>query len=75
MGVPRVDDRCDVSGIINVIGNGLQCKDAPEGYGPHMRLYNRVIRRRRLGVFDRIFADLAGKGLMPERIKIDATDL
>ncbi len=28
-GVPRVDDRRVVSGIIYVIRNGLQCKDAP----------------------------------------------
>jgi transposase len=34
-GVPRVDDRRVVSGIIYVIRNGLQWKDAPRGYGPH----------------------------------------
>ena len=55
-GVPRVDDRRVVSGIVYVIRNGLQWKDAPEGYGPHKTLYNRFIRWSRLGVFDRIFA-------------------
>ena len=30
-GVPRVDDRRVVSGIVYVIRNGLQWKDAPEG--------------------------------------------
>jgi hypothetical protein len=30
---------------------------------------------RRLGVFDRIFASLAGEGPRPERIMIDATHL
>ena len=34
-GVPRVDDRRVVSGIVYVIRNGLQWKDAPAGYGPH----------------------------------------
>ncbi|WP_210214689.1 transposase, partial [Sinorhizobium medicae] len=34
-GVPRVDDRRVVSGIVYVIKNGLQWKDAPKGYGPH----------------------------------------
>ena len=43
-GVPRVDDRRVVSGIVYVIRNGLQRKDAPLGYGPHKTLYNRVIR-------------------------------
>jgi hypothetical protein len=33
-GVPRVDDRRVVSGIVYVIRNGLQWKDAPKGYGP-----------------------------------------
>ena len=40
-GVPRVDDRRVVSGIVYVIRNGLQWKDAPKGYGPHKTLYNR----------------------------------
>ena len=50
-GVPRVDDRRVVSGIIYVIRNGLQWKDAPAGYGPHKTLYNRFIRWRLMGVF------------------------
>ena len=74
-GVPRVDDRRVVSGIIYVIRNGLQWKDAPRGYGPHKTLYNRFIRWSRLGVFDRIFGSLAGEGLRPERIMIDTTHL
>lgn len=74
-GVPRVDDRRVVSGIIYVIRNGLQWKDAPAGYGPHKTLYNRFIRWSLMGVFDRIFAGLAGEGPKPERIMIDATHL
>lgn len=34
-GVPRVDDRRVVSGIVYVIKHGLQRKDAPKAYGPH----------------------------------------
>src|SRR5438132_5311439 len=71
-GVPRVDDRRVVSGIVYVIRNGLQWKDAPRGYGPHKTLYNRFVRWSRLGVFDRIFAALASDGPKPERIMIDA---
>ena len=40
-GLVRVDDRRVISGIIYVIRNGLQWKDAPPGYGPHKTLYNR----------------------------------
>lgn len=74
-GVPRVDDRRVVSGIVYVIKHGLQWKDAPKGYGPHKTLYNRFIRWSRLGVFDRIFAGLSGEVPTPERIMIDATHL
>ena len=74
-GVPRVDDRRVVSGIVYVIRNGLQWKDAPKAYGPHKTLYNRFIRWSLLGVFDRIFASLAGDGPKPERVMIDATHL
>ena len=34
-GVPRVDDRRVISGIIFVIRNGLRWRDAPKDYGPH----------------------------------------
>jgi transposase len=74
-GVSRVDDRKVVSGILYVIRNGLQWRDAPKAYGPHKTLYNRFIRWSLLGVFDRIFVSLAGAGPKPERIMIDSTHL
>ena len=58
-GVPRVDDRRVISGIVHVIRNGLMWRDAPAVYGPHKTLYNRFVRWSRAGVFDRIFAALA----------------
>ena len=74
-GVPRVDDRRVLSGILFVIRNGLRWRDAPVGYGPHKTIYNRFIRWSRLGVFNRIFAALAAKGGKPDRLMIDATHL
>lgn len=74
-GLPRVDDRRVISGIIYVIRHGLQWKDAPRGYGPHKTLYNRFIRWSRLGVFARIFASLAAAAGTPARLMIDATHL
>src|SRR5436853_7857600 len=74
-GLPRVDDRRVISGIVYVIRNGLQWKDASKGYGPHKTLYNRFIRWSRLGVFDKIFVALAREGPRPERIMIDGTHL
>ena len=40
-GIPRVDDRRVLSGIIYVIKGGLCWRDAPPSYGPHKTLYNR----------------------------------
>ena len=74
-GIPRVDDRRVVSGIVYVIRHGLQWKDAPKGYGPHKTQYNRFIRWSRMGVFDRIFASLAAEGPKAQRIMIDSTHL
>jgi transposase len=74
-GIPRVDDRRIVSGIIYVIKHGLMWRDAPSGYGPHKTIYNRFIRWSRMGVFNRLFAELAGKAGEPDRIMIDATHL
>ena len=74
-GVPRVDDRRIVSGIIFVIRNGLRWRDAPREYGPHKTIYNRFIRWSRLGVFNKIFGALAAKGGKPDQLMIDATHL
>jgi transposase len=74
-GIARVDDRRVLSGIIYVIRNGLQWRDAPAAYGPHKTLYNRFVRWSRVGVFDRIFAALSAEGGPPERLMIDSTHL
>ena len=58
-GIPRVDDLRVISGIIYVIRQGLQWKDAPAAYGPHKTLYNRFVRWSRAGIFNVIFRELA----------------
>lgn len=74
-GVPRVDDRRVVSGIIHVIRNGLRWRDAPAAYGPYKTVYNRFLRWSRMGVFDRIFAAVAAAGEPSDQLMIDATHL
>lgn len=74
-GVPRVDDRRVVSGIVHVIRNGLRWRDAPTGYGSHKTLYNRFVRWSRMGIFDRIFANLVAESGPPDRVMIDSTHL
>src|ERR1700722_2197276 len=64
-GIARVDDRRVISGIVFVIRNGLRWRDAPREYGPHKTIYNRFVRWSRLGVFNKIFAELARKAGKP----------
>jgi transposase len=56
-------------------GTGCDGKDAPLGYGQHKTPYNRCVRWSWMGVFNRIFAELAGKTDTPERLMIDASHL
>jgi transposase len=74
-GVPRVDDRRILSGIVFVIRNGLRWRDAPAAYGPHKTIYNRFIRWSRMGVFNKIFAALAAASDADDVLMIDATHL
>lgn len=74
-GLRRVDDRRVISGIIYVIRNGLQWKDAPREFGSYKTLYNRFIRWSKRGVFEKIFATLAARAGVPECLMINSTHL
>lgn len=74
-GKPRVDDCRVISGIIYIIRNGLQWKDAPRDYGPHKTLCNRFVRWSRMGVVAEIFLELARAGQSAETIMIDSTHI
>src|ERR1700738_4809997 len=53
-GVPRVDDRRVLNGIFWVLRSGSPWRDLPERYGPHTTCYNRFVRWRKAGVWDRL---------------------
>jgi len=72
-GISRVDDKRVISGIIFVIRNGMRWRDVPPSYGPHKTIYNRFVRWSELGVFGRIFLELAKGGGETEEMMIDAT--
>ncbi len=74
-GKPRVDDRRVLGGMIYIWKNGLQWRDAPAVYGPPKTLYNRFVRWSRMGVFARIFVELARPGVDGAVIMIDSTHL
>lgn len=73
-GIPRIDDLRVVSGIIHVIRNSLQWRDAPLEYGSYKTLYHRFLRWSRMGVFNHIFAELAADGITVDWLTIQATD-
>jgi putative transposase len=74
-GIARVDDRKVISGIIFVIRNGLRWRDAPKDYGPHKTIYNRFSRWSEKGVWQKIFACMAGPGDPPERVALDSSHI
>lgn len=55
-GVPRVDDRRVVNGILWRFRTGSPWAEVPERYGPPTTCYNRFVRWRKAGVWDRLLA-------------------
>ena len=53
-GVPRVDDRRVLNGIFWVLRSGAPWRDLPERYGARTTCYNRFVRWRKAGVWDRL---------------------
>lgn len=53
-GVPRVDDRRVLNGIFWVLRSGAPWRDLPERYGPHTTCYNRFVRWRKAGIWDKL---------------------
>jgi transposase len=58
-GIPRVDDRRVLNGIFWVLRSGAPWRDLPETYGRRTTCYNRFVRWRQAGVWDRIMDALA----------------
>jgi transposase len=72
-GVPRVDDRRVISGIVHVLKSGGRWADAPTVYGPRKTLYNRFVRWAAKGVWLDIFHALAASGGPPAEVLLDST--
>jgi len=72
-GVPRVDDRRVISGIVHVLQAGCRWKDASSAYGPCKTLYNRHKRWSEKGVWQTVFEALAAAGGPPAEVLIDST--
>lgn len=72
-GKKRVDDRRVLSGIVQALKSGGRWADCPPVYGPKKTLYNRFVRWAERGIWEAIFAALAGAEDAPDRLVIDST--
>ena len=73
-GMPRVDDRRVLSGIVHALQSGGRWSDCPEHvYGPKKTLYNRFVRWAERGIWEGIFSSLAGAEGVPDRLFIDSS--
>jgi transposase len=71
-GVPRVDDRRVLNGIMWRFRSGAPWAEIPERYGPPTTCYNRFVRWRKAGVWDRLLAAVSA-GFNGELVMIDST--
>ena len=71
-GVPRVDDRKVLNGILWRFRTGSPWAEMPERYGPSTTCYNRFVRWRKAGVWDRLLATISA-AFEGEIVMIDST--
>ena len=71
-GVPRVDDRRVLNGILWRFRTGSPWSEIPERYGPPTTCYNRFVRWRKAGVWDRLLAAVS-ETFEGEVVMIDST--
>ena len=72
-GKTRVDDRRVLSGIVHALRCGGRWTDGASVYGPRKTVYNRFVRWARRGIWEEIFAALAGSEDAPDRLFIDSS--
>lgn len=73
-GVPRVDDRRVLNGILWRFRTGSPWADVPERYGPHTTCYNRFVRWRKAGVWDRLL-EAVSQAFDGELVMIDSSSI
>jgi len=71
-GVPRVDDRRVLNGILWRFRTGSPWAEVPERYGPSTTCYNRFVRWRKAGVWDRLLGAVSA-AFEGEIVMIDST--
>jgi len=72
-GVPWVDDRRGISGIVVPLQSGGRWIDVSAEYGPHKTLYNRFVRWSATEVWPALFQALAAIAGPPAAVLLDRT--
>src|SRR5687768_10592597 len=73
-GQPALDNRTVLGGILWRAREGARWRAVPERYGKWNTVWRRFARWRDLGVFEALFAALAGSGAAEERVQmLDST--
>src|SRR2546429_6973462 len=62
-----------MSGIMHVLKVGCRWQDCPKDYGPHKTVYNRFSRWSERGIWQKIFASVAGPSEPPEQAALDSS--
>jgi transposase len=73
-GVPRADDRKVLNGIFWRLRTGSPWGDIPERYGPPTTCYNRFVRWRKIGVWDKLF-DAVSKAYDGDLQMVDSSSI
>ena len=71
-GVPRVDDQRVLNGILWRFRTGSPWAEVPERYGPPTTCYNRFVRWRKAGVWDRLL-EAVSEAYDGDIVMIDST--
>ncbi len=71
-GVPRVDDRRVLNGILWRFRTGSPWAEIPDRYGPSTTCYNRFVQWREAGVWDRLL-DAVSEAYDGDIVMIDST--
>src|SRR5258708_36676643 len=72
-GPVRQDDRGIISGILHRLREGCRWRALPDEYGPYTTVFNRYNRWSKRGLWQDIFAALAGCAEPPSVMMIDST--
>lgn len=73
-GVARVDDRRVINGILWRFRTGSPWADIPERYGPYTTCYNRFVRWRKAGIWDRLLTAVS-QAFDGELVMIDSSSI